>query len=116
MVLSIRSSVDSISSRLSGEKPLPRPTYYCQMNPQEQAIWAIIVSNTSCPLQDHCANCSQGEEKYEYIRDTKGRVHRHRLTYVERAQRQRAFYDSRVGHAIVGDEWMRMKLPTRRVR
>jgi hypothetical protein len=99
MVLSIRSSVDSISSRLSGEKPLPRPIYYCQMNPQEQQIWAII-----------------GEEKYEYVRDSKGRLRKHRLNYVERAQRQRQFYDSRVGHAIVGDEWMRMKLPTRRMR
>lgn len=55
----------------------------------------------------------QGEQKYEYMRDSKGRLHKHRLSYAERAQRQRQFYDSRVGHAIVGDEWMRMKLPTR---
>lgn len=47
MPLSIRSSVDSLSSRLSGEKPLPRPTYYCRMNPEEQSLWSIIVSNSS---------------------------------------------------------------------
>jgi len=67
------------------------------MNPEEQSLWSII-----------------GEEKYEYTRDHKGRLHKHHLSYVERAQRQRQFYDSRVGHAIVGDEWMRMKLPARR--
>jgi hypothetical protein len=44
MMLSIRSSIDSISSRLSGEKRLPTPGYYCKMNPQEQNIWRIIVS------------------------------------------------------------------------
>ncbi|CAA9960965.1 hypothetical protein P3342_006530 [Pyrenophora teres f. teres] len=96
-MLSIRSSVDSISSRLSGEKPLPRPSYYCNMNPEEQSLWSII-----------------GEEKYDYVRDKKGRLHRHRLTYAERAQKQRLFFEARVGHAIVGDEWMHMKLPARR--
>jgi hypothetical protein len=43
-MLSVRSSVDSIYSRLSGEKPLPKPAYHCNMNPQEQSLWAIIVS------------------------------------------------------------------------
>ncbi|KAG9191926.1 hypothetical protein G6011_10660 [Alternaria panax] len=96
-MLSVRSSVDSIYSRLSGEKPLPKPAYHCNMNPQEQSLWAII-----------------GEEKYEYARDKKGRVHKRRLNYVQRAQKQRQFFESRVGHAIVGDEWMRMKLPSRK--
>ncbi|KAH8644656.1 hypothetical protein IG631_02120 [Alternaria alternata] len=41
-MLSVRSSVDSIYSRLSGEKPLPKPAYHCNMNPQEQSLWAII--------------------------------------------------------------------------
>ncbi|CAO2652579.1 Nn.00g008620.m01.CDS01 [Neocucurbitaria sp. VM-36] len=96
-MLSTRFSVESLSSRLSGDKPLPRPTYYFKMNPQEQVIHNII-----------------GEEKFEYIRDRKGRVHKRFLTHAQRAQKQRMFYETRVGHAIVGDEWMRMKLPARR--
>ncbi|KAF1939922.1 hypothetical protein EJ02DRAFT_351250 [Clathrospora elynae] len=96
-MLSIRTSVGSISSRLSGERPLPRPVYYREMNPEEQALWQII-----------------GEEKYEYTRNGKGKLHKQRLSYVQRAQKQRIFYDARVGHAIVGDEWMRMKLPSRK--
>ena len=43
-MLSTRFSVESLSSRLSGEKPLPKPFYYGKMNPQEQVIWGIIVS------------------------------------------------------------------------
>ncbi|KAF1829495.1 hypothetical protein BDW02DRAFT_573909 [Decorospora gaudefroyi] len=119
-MLSIRKSVDSLSSRLSGEKPLPRPHYYCKMNPEEQVIWAIIVSRTAPILpylltyKDYLLTCSQGEEKYEYRCDAKGKVHKRRLSYVQRAQKQREFFDSRVGHAIVGDEWMRMQLPTRK--
>lgn len=92
-----RFSIESISSRLSGEKPLPKPSYYCRMNPEEQALHTII-----------------GEETHEYYRDPKGKLWRKRLSLQERLQKQRMFYDSRVGHAIVGDEWMRMKLPTRR--
>lgn len=30
--------------RLSGEKPLPKPYYYDRMNPEELAVWKIIVS------------------------------------------------------------------------
>jgi hypothetical protein len=30
--------------RLSGEKPEPKPYYYTRMNPQELAVWEIIVS------------------------------------------------------------------------
>ncbi|KAF1844343.1 uncharacterized protein K460DRAFT_369212 [Cucurbitaria berberidis CBS 394.84] len=96
-MLSTRFSVESLSSRLSGDKPLPKPTYYCKMNPQEQAIHNII-----------------GEEKFEYTRDRKGNIHKRRLSPAQRAQNQRMFYETRVGHAIVGDEWMRMKLPCRR--
>lgn len=95
-MLSVRTSITTISSRLSGEKPLPRPLYYTQMNPQEQILHNII-----------------GEEKYEYVLDKKGRVYKRVLSYAERQHRQRMFFESRVGHAIVGDEWMRMKLPSR---
>ncbi|KAH9870136.1 hypothetical protein J1614_007058 [Plenodomus biglobosus] len=95
-MLSVRTSISSISSRLSGEKPLPKPLYYTKMNPEEQMLHNII-----------------GEEKYEYTRDNKGRIHKHFLSYTKRQQKQRMFYESRVGHAIVGDEWMRMKLPCR---
>ncbi|KAL6705617.1 hypothetical protein ACN47E_006564 [Coniothyrium glycines] len=88
----------SIASRLSGDrKPLPKPFYFRDMNPEEQEIWAII-----------------GEEQYEYVRDRKGNLHKHSLSRQQRQQKQRMFYDSRVGHAIVGDEWMRMQLPTRK--
>jgi hypothetical protein len=29
--------------RLSGEKPEPKPYYYTRMNPEELAVWEIIV-------------------------------------------------------------------------
>lgn len=98
-MLSTRLSVTSISSRLSGDKPLPKPLYYCKMNPQEQALHNII-----------------GEQKYEYVRNSKGKFRKHYLSMEERAKKQRMFYETRVGHAIVGDEWMRMKLPARAQR
>lgn len=75
---------------------MPKPHYFCKMNPEEQVLWAII-----------------GEQTHEWIRDRKGRSHKRRLTPAQRQAKQRMFYDTRVGHAIVGDEWMRMKLPTR---
>jgi hypothetical protein len=43
-MLSTRISA-SISSRFSGDKkPLPKPFYFRDMNPEEQMIWGIIVS------------------------------------------------------------------------
>jgi len=125
-MLSVRTSITSISTRLSGEKPLPKPLYYTQMNPQEQMLHNIIVRLASSPLSPLLSplsplspsspsqrDSSQGEQKYEYIVDKKGRVHKRFLSYAERQHKQRMFFDSRVGHAIVGDEWMRMKLPSR---
>ncbi|KAF1914622.1 hypothetical protein BDU57DRAFT_558210 [Ampelomyces quisqualis] len=83
--------------RLSGEKPEPKPYYYDRMNPQELFIWQVI-----------------GEQKYEWVRDSKGKLHKRRLTAKDRAIQQRMFYDTRVGHGVCGDDWMRKKLPCRR--
>lgn len=85
-MLSVRSSVDSIYSRLSGEKPLPKPAYHCNMNPEEQSLWALIVS---APLifvliQRHTNDCTgrrkvrihtrqegQGTQASSYLRPTR---------------------------------------------
>ncbi|KAH8728200.1 hypothetical protein GQ44DRAFT_769718 [Phaeosphaeriaceae sp. PMI808] len=83
--------------RLSGEKPEPKPYYYNRMNPEELSVWLII-----------------GEQKYEWIRDRRGKLRKHRLSPKDRAARQRMFYDTRVGHGVCGDEWMRKSLPRRR--
>jgi hypothetical protein len=32
-----------LSTRLSGEKPEPKPYYYNRMNPEEMQVWHIIV-------------------------------------------------------------------------
>lgn len=49
-MLKVRIST-SISSRLSGDrKPLPKPFYFRDMNPEEQMIWGIIVSFISLIL------------------------------------------------------------------
>ncbi|KAF2828163.1 hypothetical protein CC86DRAFT_405166 [Ophiobolus disseminans] len=84
------------SIRLSAEKREPKPYYYNRMNPQELFVWEII-----------------GEEKHEWRRDRKGRLHKVRLTPKERAARQKLFYDTRVGHGVCGDDWMRKALPKR---
>ncbi|KAH7071671.1 hypothetical protein FB567DRAFT_208439 [Paraphoma chrysanthemicola] len=85
-----------LSERLSGEKPQPKPYYYHRMNPEELAIWEII-----------------GEQEHEWSRDRKGKLRKRRLSYKDRAARQRMFYDSRVGHGVCGDDWMRKELPKR---
>jgi hypothetical protein len=40
-----------LSERLSGEKPHPKPYYYHRMNPEELAIWEIIVSTPMLPFR-----------------------------------------------------------------
>jgi len=102
--------------RLSGEKEEPKPYYYNRMNADELFFWEIIVSSQSSAYPDIGTNSRQGEQKYEWIRDRKGRLRKHRLTPKERAVRQRMWYDHRVGHGIVGDDWMRMDLPKRAPR
>ncbi|OAL04974.1 hypothetical protein IQ06DRAFT_344343 [Phaeosphaeriaceae sp. SRC1lsM3a] len=84
--------------RLSGEKPEPKPYYYNRMNPEELSVWQII-----------------GEEKYEYVRTRKGKLRKRRLTPKDRAARQRMFYDTRVGHGVCGDDWMRKTIPSQRI-
>lgn len=89
-----------LSERLSGSyssKPEPKPYYFNRMNPQEAQIWQII-----------------GETKSEWRPTRKGKLREHRLSRKERAQRQRMFYDTRVGHGVCGDDWMRKQLPGQR--
>ncbi|KAF2034087.1 hypothetical protein EK21DRAFT_57512 [Setomelanomma holmii] len=85
-----------ISERLSGDKPVPKPNYWTRMNPEELQIWEII-----------------GETEYEWTRDRKGNLRKRRLSYQDRAAKQRLFYESRVGHGVCGDDWMRKDLPKR---
>lgn len=103
---------------LSREKPLPKPYYYNRMNPEEMQVWEIIVSHTRIPgwslLLATLTNYPQGETKYEWVRDRKGKLHKRRLTPKDRARLQRMFYDTRVGHGVCGDEWMRKQLPCRK--
>jgi hypothetical protein len=35
--------ISRLSTRLSGEKPEPKPYYYNRMNPEEMQVWHIIV-------------------------------------------------------------------------
>ncbi|KAL5117945.1 hypothetical protein ACEQ8H_004090 [Pleosporales sp. CAS-2024a] len=86
-----------LSERLSFEKPEPKPYYYNRMNPQEMQIWEII-----------------GQQDTEWRRNRRGKLRQHRLSYKERAARQRQFYDTRVGHGVCGDDWMRKALPGQR--
>jgi hypothetical protein len=82
-------------------KPAPaKPPYYNYMNPHEQILWALIVSPFFPAHLGHAfTNVSQGEEREISYIDRKGRIRKRRLSKTERA-----------GQAIVGDEWMRMKL------
>jgi hypothetical protein len=59
------------------------------------------------------ADSLQGETKYEWVRNSKGKLQKRRLSYKERAHMQRQFYDTRVGHGVCGDDWMRKDLPKR---
>jgi hypothetical protein len=56
-------------------------------------------------------NFCQGEEKYEWVRDRKGKLHKRHLSPKDRAQRQMMFYNTRVGHGVCGDDWLRKQLP-----
>jgi hypothetical protein len=99
--------------RLSSEKPEPKPYYYNRMNPQELEVWEIIVSTGCSPTICVLAYSSKGEQKYEWIRDRKGKLRKQRLTPKERAIKQRMFYDTRVGRGVCGDDWMRKDIPKR---
>lgn len=99
-------------------KPAPaKPAYYNLMNPEEQSLWAIIVRlphpiplPTLSHPPEHLTNTTQGEEKITPYLDKRGKWRTRRLSRTERMQRQKLFFDTRVGQAVVGDDWMRMKL------
>ncbi|KAH6644495.1 hypothetical protein C7974DRAFT_383664 [Boeremia exigua] len=75
--------------------PPQKPFYYSQMNPEERILWEII-----------------GEEETISYFEKSGKIKTRKLTRQERAYNQKVLFDTRVGHSIVGDDWMRKALPS----